>query len=1766
MNYPAYTHCLLWCLLSALSIPITAQSSIPLTNPSACPLHLPLSDNNCPENSNFYNPDVFAVQVVGAPGTQLGVDVYLQSVRLLVEHPWVSDLNFALRSPGGVTAQLLGNVGGNGDNFGDTSLVACSGALELELAACTSIAAGVAPFVAGPYRALDDFYLFNDSITNPNGNWELLICDDLADDVGILQYVELVFAPLSCLPVQELVVLAQDSTEVTFAYEPTDICGPAIIEVGPPGFTPGTHATPGIGGTIFTVNCPPSTISGLAEDTAYDAYLRRSCPLNGSYSSNSCVVSFRTGCNPGPVTARTHFDNEVNCAPVCTFDCDLTGDWRNIATDELDWIVYSGSTPTTFGTGPDDDITGGGKYVYLEANGFQCPAGSEAILHSACVVLDKMGRDSCHFSFNYHMKGTQVGSLRVEASDDGGQNWQTVWQRSGQQGLDWRKAYVSLGSFANGANLQLRLIGVKGNGIFGDLAVDELRFHGSTVLGYPTNRLYTDADNDGFGALTPGTLTCLAAPPPGFVFNNQDCDDTRSTVYPGAPEIACNGIDENCNAALTDDDVILPPPVTGSDTICSGDLATLTAVAPPGFQLFWYEDINRSTGIIGVGSPFQPVIAANTTPFDRLDTFFVEVTNFVCSNPVLGQATVLSRPRPDGQIVGVPAICPGDSLDLGSLNIQDTRFTGGQLTFHRSLPPNVGNQINTAVFPTPDSTYFYQIESPFGCTDVDSFQIADRAVPSISFLPADSFSLCRSLHDTLFASATGGVGSYSFNWFDGRTSTFAPIQASMTPGDLTAYQLSVTDSLGCTGVDSALVMTTNSIDSLRFFTQDVSTCNGSDGEIIVVPLNGLAPFSYVWENEAGSTGSGSGVLDTIRLTGLSQNAYRITLTDNSAEGCEVSLRNLRIQGPGFQVGDATITPPSCHDTSDGEICLDVTGGTGVISYLWSDSQTSACASNLAAGNYSVTISNGGCTTVEAFDLEGPEALALVWSPVPPTCSNLADGSLSANVFGGLSPYGYDWGGGNISPSITNLTPGLYPLTITDAGGCTLSDNFLLSGPPPLSVVIDDRRDISCAGEEDGILQVTGTGGTLPYQYNWDNGTNSPLQTNLAAGSYPVTVTDFNQCTTVGSFGITAPTPLALSLMDTLSPVCRGDSTGEITLSLVGGNGPYSYEWNDGFVGNSPVRSQLPVGDYTVYARDANNCISDTISINLLPQSDLLLNLTITDPTCVGLTDGAISVAASGQAPQSYQWGDSFLGANRNGLPVGTYALTVTDGRGCVADTLIEVTAPQVFDIQSTVSPPSCFGIDDGIIDQTLLQQGQPPFQFFWPDGTQHVDQLFLGPGDYQYTVTDAIGCTFISDTFQLAYPDPLVLNVIDRGELACAGDANAYLETAAAGGTSPYSYNWVGANNMTSSIFQLPAGDHRLIVTDARGCVVDTIFQFQDPPALQVTASLSPGNVCDPNDPDLLVSNVTGGQAPYAYQWTDGSTNPTLVDPLPGDYFLTVTDAAGCSRVFGTVKVQERIAPLVLDSFVVDQVSCFGGSDAVMTAYTSGGSDELRYHFTPTYIEETDTNFLQVSGITYDLNYSLTVTDLKTDCEVESSIINGQQPPQITIQRDSFDVVNCFGGADGAIYVSVQGGTGAYTYDWQDALGNPVGNQEDLLFITEGRYELLVTDANGCQANYLDSNVVSVNSLIALMDSSITNVLCRNATTGAIDVSIQGGRAPYTYQWSSGPQTQDLVNLAAGVYDLTVTDADTCVAIFTGFPVTEPATSISLTATIDFLD
>lgn len=1736
---------LLLCLLSAQ---LSAQGLV--INNNTCEIGLNLRDGGCDPSLNVIpDPDEVVINVNGAPGTALGVDVALQEVQLIIRHTWANDLDLSLRSPAGIEVPLSFDNGAGEDNYGDPDFPGCGQPARFTMSSCMPVATAVPPFTAAAIRPEGSLYDFNDGTTGPNGPWELVICDDAEGDIGRLEYVNLVFAPLNCQPVETVEIVNADTTTIVLTWTPETSCGTTIIEYGPVGFTPGTGASAG-GGTLVSYNdCPPFTLAGLQAETTYEVYVRKVCA--GNVSDNSCPILFASGCNPPDITLATGFEAESICGTLCDTDCPLTGPWQNSGLNDIDWLVATGPT-ATFGTGPESGADGSGQYVYLEASGNNCGTNKTAYLESNCIVLDKQGTDTCHFSFQYHMFGEGIGSLTLEASADGGFSWAPLWSRSGPQGGDWQKTYIGLSDFENGDTLRLRFVGQEGSSSRGDIALDNLQFYGATSLGAPGFTFYVDADADGYGDDSQPVFTCLSTPPTGFVAANGDCDDTNPALNPGAEEVACNGVDENCNGMM--DDLQLPPPTVIHDTICSGESALIGVESDLDNSLFFWYPTAEAENFIWFGPNYSPAtLLINDGPEPVVYTYYVEERNLTCISANRAEVHVVVNPTPNTIQQTVPEVCPADSLNLESIIISDANFTGSAITFHTGTPATDGNQLQqTVIAPGIGNTFYYKATADFGCTDQAPLQIDFKPGPLLSFLPADSFALCRETSADLVVQASGGNQPYAYQWGTGAVDAAIGIEAGFQAGVTRLYPVTITDAQGCFTADTARVRTIVSIDSLRSFVTNVSTCDGTDGTITLIPLSGEPPYDYSWQSTNGVTGDSLSVSDTLLVSSLPQGNYRVSVTDSSNEGCRLIIRSVLVNGPGAAVQNVNVADVSCAGSGDGEICLTVSSGSPV--FEWSNGGASACIDNLEGGFYNVTVTDGNCQTIiDSIEVASASPLQLSFTSTPPSCAAAADGSITATGFGGTPPYAFLWSNNINFPDPFGLEAGAYTLTLTDSKGCVLVESFDLQAPDPLQIQLLDQNDMPCVGQEAGRILVGASGGTPPYRYQWQDGSDAPLRVNLDEGSYSVTVTDFQGCAATAVYNIAEPEPLLLSLADTDNPTCVGEKNGSITVVGNGGTPPFAYSWSE--TGVDSILANLAVGTYFAYLTDANECPGDTLEILLAATSEPDFTADIIHPFCEGLETGRISLNPQGVPPYSFSWSNGAATNEIDQLPVGEYSVQVEDGQGCLYDTTFLVEGPQVFGSAINVVQPACDNTMDGLINVTATQIAgtpmiQPPINYRWNDGSLGANRVGIDNGDYVVSISDGRGCELVSDTIPIVSPAPLEIGLEGFGLIACRGDSTGFVEVDTRGGTPPYGYSWIGTGIETEDLFNIPAGAYRLVVDDGNACSYDTTFILEEPPPLTVSIDLEAEDICEGGEVDKLIAVANGGVPGYHYNWSSGNDQPEIPNPAPADYGLTVTDSNGCEREALPAKVKALAAAFELDTFYTVDVSCNGAADGCAVASVSGGSANYQFHFSNGYIEVTDTNTVSICNLSPG-NYRVTVTDLSTGCNENSTLTPLTQPEALSLTRDSIRMVNCFGDSTGGIFTSVTGGTGPYTYSWFNNNNDTFGGMADLTNLPAGTYTGVVIDQSGC-TDAVNAVVTHTSPSIGAGLLSVDHVACKDDQSGNLELDVMGGQPPYDFSWSDGSDTKDLSGVAAGSYNLTVTDQNDCEATFGPYFIEEP--------------
>jgi len=678
----------------------------------------------------------------------------------------------------------------------------------------------------------------------------------------------------------------------------------------------------------------------------------------------------------------------------------------------------------------------------------------------------------------------------------------------------------------------------------------------------------------------------------------------------------------------------------------------------------------------------------------------------------------------------------------------------------------------------------------------------------------------------------------------------------------------------------------------------------SSGRATVLAENGINDFTYNWDDPYNHQ---TAATDSV----LSIGWYNVTVTDNQSCTKEDSVL---IEQP-YRIIPVidTVRNVSCNGVGDGYIILDPTGGNGRYSYLWSTEETSDSISGLSGAYYYVTVTDWkGCVQDTIVEVGEPpqQSANVITNHI--RCYGENNGSARVDVLG---VYTYEWSTGETTEMISNLAQGTYSVTATNAEGCKYSNSIKIEEPD--SLVIDSiiLTDISCAGDEDGELELLVIGGNNvnfnndpptplpnPYTYNWWTPDGTGLvadineQSGLSGGIYYVTVNDWRGCETTDSAEINEP-PLYSSSLTSNDIICNGDNDGSIDLTVTGGNteSPYTYYWSttdgSGLINNAEDQEGLSEGSYYVTVYDAKSC--ELYNSASIIEPDLLETfLTEDHVSCYNYDDGVIVLDISG-GTGSYDilWSNGATTDSIYGLSANTYYVTVTDDNNCITDNYVEITEPEK--IENTLSSENitCFGNNNGEIIITP-EGGTIPYTYSWSHSETFTDSLAnnLGPGNYTISVVDNNNCMEISEV-DITQPDQLILTVT-KEDISCYGLNDGYISLSMFGGTPEYTYNW--SNGFTETSAQmLEKGLYNIHISDIHDCDLDTVIEIIEPNKLVITPEIRRPTCPDIQDGSIVL-NLSGGRLPYTIYWDNGSHEEDLYNIRSGIFDILINDSSLC--------------------------------------------------------------------------------------------------------------------------------------------------------------------------------------------------------------------------------------------------------------------------------
>jgi len=622
-----------------------------------------------------------------------------------------------------------------------------------------------------------------------------------------------------------------------------------------------------------------------------------------------------------------------------------------------------------------------------------------------------------------------------------------------------------------------------------------------------------------------------------------------------------------------------------------------------------------------------------------------------------------------------------------------------------------------------------------------------------------------------------------------------------------------------------------------------------------------------------------------------------------------------------------------------------------------------------------------------------------------SCFESNDGYINLNPSGGSpfqtgAEYTYSWEGPNGFTSslqnISDLSPGMYNVTITDSLSCSFEFEYEIIEPDPLEIFVDEQSDVQCNGVFDGVISISPQGGAAPYTYEWTKDgvffSNEQNIDSLEPGTYVVFLNDTNLCGPVSQiFEIVQPDPIEISLENSVDILCFGENTGSIDISVIGGTPEqistevvqYNYLWigPNGYTSSDQDIDNLFAGIYSVTVSDSLGC-EEIFEVELTQPDELIINYSTTDNSCYESNDGTITLDIQGGVePYQIFWSNFGNGPIQTNLSAGIYEVTVIDSHDCEEVVNIEILEAPIFDTNPVQTNISCFGDADGSINLNITGGVTPVFVTWDDDPTAGEERNNLGPGTYNVLIEDSSGnnCT-ISHEFIIVEPQELVLNAVVTNPLDCDNVNSGSIDLQVIGGTKPYTFLWSNGS-VTEDLDDVPAGNYSVSVIDFMGCEVLDQFELTRPSDIESNLIIDYTADCENAMPSQITTlEVSGGVPPYSITWSDGvvtgEEGEIMTTSQNGTYVVDIIDSLGCTnQILFDVDLFELGDPgFTYDSNGLMLCDSIGVNDLVQFTNTSTGDyTNLIWNFgdgTPLVegVENPEHTFL------YEGTYEITLT------------------------------------------------------------------------------------------------------------------------------------------------------------------------------------------------
>jgi gliding motility-associated-like protein len=1034
-------------------------------------------------------------------------------------------------------------------------------------------------------------------------------------------------------------------------------------------------------------------------------------------------------------------------------------------------------------------------------------------------------------------------------------------------------------------------------------------------------------------------------------------------------------------------------------------------------------------------------------------------------------------------VSATPITCPGQSLSTVIVSATGAR---GPVRF---LADGVAPGRTSGIFNNffDQGNHFVIVRDSLGCADTVTFTVTVTS-SALTVRTDKTDALCNGDNTgSATAFASGGMGNYNIVWQD---CSGGPLLRGASISGLFAgcYRVTVTDDNRCSVTDTVRI---NEPPPFRvtFITDSVQCFGNQNGKASITVMGGQEPYNVLW-----SSGE-------IGLTATRLRAGRSPVTIGDSRNC-VSTILVDVGGPPAYVIDSISNKGiTCATKVDGRATVNVRGGNSGYTYSWSNQATTRTINNLNLGTFSVTVTDRkGCTLTGQTDIRTQRGKDIIFQRRNERCPGECNGELTALVSGGIKPYKYFWQEPRLSRRTTfvdSLCPGFYQLIVEDSIGCRDTSRRVEILKADSIKILFNITPPRCSGDRNGQVEARVAGGFRPFQYRWSNGQTTQTAINVGCGTFTVTVRDAEGCTKVDSVKITCPPPLRIERTISRNTNCVGNATGQITVRASGGQAPLSYRWSDPTNQIDSTAVNLPTGRYTVTVRDANGCTLTAID-SIRNPVQLRLQVFPQNVICNGENSGGVkTMVGGGNTPYTYLWNNQTTRPNLDSVPVGNYAVTVTDANGCTANAFgIQIGQPAnkvQISLASEVKP--CVGESNGTIRVGGSGSNGGPFRYRWSTSSTNNSITGLEAGAYTVTVADNRGCTATLTT-NLASLDSVLLNVITE-QPGCNGGSNGRAVVnsirggAGQGNSTNYTFKWSVPNSLDSVFINGLRGGrpYTVTATDSQGCKGVFTFFLGQPPPVSVEAMVKDVTCFGGSNGEIEIKGISVHPI-VAYQWSNGATRTPITDLRSGIYDATVTDDKGCT---GTKSIEVKQPPAIITTYDVKSLICNNDSNGIIRATVAGGTPGYRF------LWSTGSTRLRLDSLKAGF-YRLTITD-RNNC-VRVDTVPVRQPNAMQLMPTIIQPT-CNGFADGQLKLSINNGKPPFQYS---IMQNPYSPSPNFVGLKAGPYFLKVKDSDNCLAldtiNITQPPPVSVDlgpDLTVSLGDPVTLTATPQNTTGLIN-------------------------------------------------------------------